>query len=134
LKKIKLDKKKIEKAPDIIWNKFVDFSFDALDGISQLSDIQKSAVLCLLYHSEMCSGGHSGYFDCRSEINPQELVEAMKIIGSPKCAENFQNAIKNGKADDYQKTDELFYEREAEFIGMVEVYLKDNISEFFKIE
>ena len=90
-------------------------------------------MLCLLYHSEMCSGGHSGYFDCCSEINPQELVEAMKVIGSPKCAENFQNAIKDGKKDDYQKTDELFYEMEAEFVDLVKNYVKQNISEFFEI-
>lgn len=133
MKKIKIKQKKIEEDANIIWNKFIEFSYRAIEYNSSLSEIQKTAVLCFWYYSEMCSSGHSGYFDCHSDINPQDLLKAIRAIGATRCEENFKAALQKGNADNYQETDELFYKMESEYLNLLQIYLNENISEFFEI-
>ena len=137
--KIKVEQRQIEGRPDVTWNAFVDFSFDVSSEIKNgtepsITQIQKNGALCLCYHSEMCSGGHSGYFDCYPDINPQEMSEAMKSIGALRIAGNFLDAQKSGATDDYQKTDDIFFDNESDFMDMLKTYLNVNFLAFFEVE
>jgi len=131
--KIKIKRSQIEKEPYIIWNKFGEFSLNILEKNYILNQIQKNAVLCYWYQTEMNSAGHSGYFDVFKDVNKDDLITSMKAIGSKKCAENFLEAIEKGLEDDYIKTDMFFYEKNLEFGHLLEEYVKNNISEFFDI-
>ncbi|MBS3990660.1 MAG: DUF4375 domain-containing protein [Erysipelothrix sp.] len=90
------------------WNKFI---FEVCNReIPSLSITQRSAVLAFWYDAEMNNGGHSGYFDCYSDIHPDDLVDALNAINASAFAENFIEAIKWGIKDDYEKTDNTFYQ------------------------
>ena len=90
------------------WNKFI---FEVCNReILSLSITQRSAVLAFWYDAEMNSGGHCGYFDCYSDIHPDDLVNALDAINASAFAENFIEAIKWGIEDDYEKTDNTFYQ------------------------
>jgi len=134
MKKIEIKQKVIEKDSNIIWNEFIDFACNALDEGENLSEIQNNAVLCFWYHSEMCSGGHSGYFDCYPNVSSQDLLKAMQKIGATKCIENFTTAIQTGESDGYEETDRLFYELESDFLNLLQSYIEKNINEFFEIK
>ena len=71
---------------DTLWNRFIEEIGDRDAGT--LSPIQKKAVLCFWYDAEMQNGGHSGYRDCYSETNPDELEDAILTIGNKDIADN----------------------------------------------
>jgi len=77
---------------------------------SALSGLQKTAVLCFWYDAEVNSGGHSGYFDQYSEINPTETESALRIVGGEAMARNFREAVFGGEADEYVLADAVFGE------------------------
>lgn len=108
---MKMNIKEIDSTPHVLWNKFIEFLSDNIGNESQYTPIQKVAALCFWYHAEMCSGGHSGYFDCYSHVDKDELVNALHIIGASGFAKNFIEAYKYGKKDDYQKTDDWFLQK-----------------------
>lgn len=85
--------------------------------------IEKACALCLSYYNEMCSGGHSGWFDCYPEVDANELIEALKLIGAYVFADNFIDAKMNGINDGYIKTDKRFDE--------IKPSLEDIIDEFY---
>ncbi|MBQ7131108.1 MAG: hypothetical protein IJO29_00915 [Oscillospiraceae bacterium] len=92
---------------DRIWNYFIENICHK--DFSTLTNLQKDAVLCFWYDAEMNSGGHSGYFDCYSDTDTEELACALKRIAGEDFADNFLNALKYGDDDDYEKSDDSFY-------------------------
>lgn len=57
----------------------------------------------------MNSGGHSGYFDCYPDTDPEALACALTRIAGEDFADNFLNAFEYGDDDDYEKSDDAFY-------------------------
>jgi hypothetical protein len=74
-----------------------------------LKQIEKACALCLSYANEMYSGGHSGWFDVYPEVDANELIEALRLIGADAFADNFIEAKNNGENDGYIETDTEFY-------------------------
>jgi hypothetical protein len=134
MQKISLNKNKLKNEPELMWNEFVDWASNAEEALPQLTHIQKNAVLCFWYYSEMSSGGHSGYFDCYPNIEPIELKNAMEAIGVKKLSQNFLNAANNGIDDDYEETDSFFYQFDSEYMTFIENYIKVHSDEFFEIK
>ena len=112
------------------WNKFI--SEICSKELNELSEIQKNAVLCFWYDAEMESGGHSGYFDCYSDVIPEDLINAIKIIGTKEIADNFLDALRNGETDDYEEVDMKYYNFSPDLAFYLEEYVENNNGEIFK--
>ena len=79
----------------------------------------------------MNSSGHSGYFDCRPDTDSKELYNALIIVGAPEIANNYRQALLNGKDDDYIQTDEVFANFESAFSNNLMEYVELNRAEIF---
>ncbi|MCI8538907.1 MAG: DMP19 family protein [Oscillospiraceae bacterium] len=106
------------------WNQFTNDI--CRRDISTLSEPQKNAVLCFWYDTEMNSGGHSGYFDCYPEIDPQELTAALLTAGYQAIADNFQKALTEGEGDDWAETDDAYYSFAPSLFQCLEDYVERN--------
>lgn len=115
---------------DLRWNRFI----DEICGrdTSELNSVQKKAVLCFWYMSEMNSGGHSGYFDCYPDTNPQELFAALVEIGNIDYAENYKKALtEEAEEDEYEATDNAFYDFSPELDQLLMEYVEKNKEHIF---
>lgn len=107
------------------WNRFIDEV--CYKDISELSDIQKKAVLCFWYDAEMGSGGHSGYFDNCPEDDPDEVYEALLEIGNKEIADNYRKALTaEAEEDNYIETDNAFYNFSPELAHLLQEYVENN--------
>lgn len=111
------------------WNYFISDICDK--DLDDLNEIQRKAVLCFWYDAEMGSGGHSGYFDCYPDTDPEELYAAIKEIGNKKIADNYKKALKSGEEDDYIETDTAYYDFDPDFASYIEKYVEDNNDSIF---
>jgi len=85
------------------WNNFID---NVCSGnLSTLSAIQRKAVICFNYDTEMNNGGFSLYTDCYPITNPTELKEALIEISNEEIANNYIKALEEGEKDDFVETD-----------------------------
>lgn len=91
---------------DLRWNQFIDDICQR--EAAALSPLQREAVLCFWYDTEMNSGGHSGYFDCYPDADPEALAAALTHVAGEAFAANYLNAVADGAADDYAQTDHAF--------------------------
>lgn len=107
-----------------IWNKFIEQICP--QKISDLNDIQKNAVLCFYYDREMNIGGHVCYFDNYQKVNNEDLKEALRIVANKKYVNNFEEALNNGKEDNYQKTDSVYKKLNPCLTEYIEEYVLDN--------
>ena len=90
------------------WNRFIeDICFKNLDDLNK---IQRMAVLCFWYDSEMNSGGFSGYKDCYPDTDPEELRNALMQVGTQDIADNYLEASTIGEDDGWEKTDKEYYD------------------------
>lgn len=123
--------RKVNKLPEKEkrWNLFIDDICNR--NINELNNIQKTAVLCFWYDAEMNSGGHSGYFDCYSMIDSEELYKALSEVGSKEIADNYKKALKEGKIDDYEETDYSYYEFNPSLQFFLEEYVEQNKDKIF---
>jgi len=112
------------------WNKFI--GEICSKELNELSEIQKNAVLCFWYDTEMGSGGHSGYFECYPDIRYEELVNAINVIGTKEIADNFLDALENGEEDGYNKTDMKYYDFSPDLNFYLEEYVENNKDAIFK--
>lgn len=111
------------------WNKFIEtICFQPLDT---LSSIQKNAVLCFWYDAEMNSGGHSGYFDCYPDTIPQELIEAINVVGYKAISDNYIKALYEGEEDDWAETDMTYYKFEPSLDKCLMEYVEANKEAIF---
>ena len=113
-----------------LWNKFIDQICSK--DLDDLSTIQKNAVLCFLYDTEMESGGHSGFFSIYEDMNYQDLEKAICVVANKKIADNFKEALVKGKKDDYVKTDEKYYSYSPSLVDYLEEYVEKNKEKIFK--
>lgn len=115
---------------DIRWNRFIQEV--CFREIASLSEIQKIAVLCFWYDTEMNSGGHTGYFDCYPDTIPHELVKAIMTVGYKEIAENYQKALINGENDDWVETDHTYYQFSPSLCDCLEEYVENNKERIFE--
>ena len=109
------------------WNRFI---YEVcMQELSSLSDIQKAAAICFWYDAEMNSGGHSGFFDCHSEINKDDVIYSLQFIGADAFIENFLEAVSIGIDDGYVTTDDIFYKLEPSLSDIVEKYVIEHANE-----
>lgn len=113
-----------------LWNKFIEQI--CTKKIKDLNDIQKNAVFCFYYDSEVNSGGHVCYFDNYRKVKNEELIKALEIVANKKYVKIFKEAVKNGKTDNYQKTDEDFFKQTPYLTEYLEEYVINNKEEIFK--
>lgn len=130
--KITVNKETVEKDKYYLWNRFIE-GLSNEDFGDDLSKIQQIAKRCFWYDAEMNSGGHSGYFDCFTDENFNEVEQALIEIDAAKYSKNFRNAIDAGEEDEYMSTDRRFYEITPELTDIIIKYVLDNINEFFII-
>ena len=109
--------------------KAFDTEFSDLD---ELNEIQKIAVICNRYDSEVNNGGHGLYFDSNEDIDNAELLEALKIVSNSKIAKNFEKAIQLSEEDDTEELDEVFFSFKPSLSDYIEKYVEKNKKEIFK--
>jgi len=131
IKKLFQKPKYVLSEKDLRWNRFID-EICCFKDSNGLNETQKNAELVFRYHAEMCNGGHSCYFECCSDRNPQELTQALITLGFPELAENFQQAILHGNEDDYIKSDNVFGNLENTLITLLREYVELHRDEIFR--
>ena len=114
---------------DQLWNRFIEELSN--QPLSVLSPTQKTAVVAFGYDAEMNSGGHIGYFEWCPDVEPEELMVALKEIGAPYLAENYQRARLTGLREDYQAADCIFYSAEPSLTQLLMDYIEAHKSELF---
>ncbi|MBQ7874382.1 MAG: DUF4375 domain-containing protein [Oscillospiraceae bacterium] len=107
-----------------IWNDFV--SRAAENDVDDLSGFEKTAALVFWYDAEVNNGGHSAYFDCFENVDPEELISALKEIGAGEYADIFSLALLSGEDDDYSEADERFGEKESSLAELLMKYVISN--------
>ncbi len=116
------------------WNRFI---YEVCDKeLDELSGIQKAAVLCFRFDSEMQNGGYSGFFDWCPEIKPKELIAAIKLIGNKEIAKNFKMALAehirdDGEEDGYETVDNAYYDLEPSLSDLLMKFVEDHKEEIF---
>ena len=96
-----------QKERDTCWNHFIETVCSR--SPEELSLVQRVAVLCFWYDAEMNSGGHSGYFDCYPDTDPDELALAITKVSRQEIADNYRKAVSDGEDDGFEATDMAYY-------------------------
>lgn len=111
------------------WNMFIDEVCSM--ELDELSEIQRAEVLCFWYDAEIQSGGHSGHFDCYPEINPEELISAINLVGYKEISDNYQGALDDGDEDGYETVDTSYYNFEPSLCDLLMKFVENNREEIF---
>lgn len=123
------------------WNKFI---YEVCDkDLDELSGIRRAAALCFWYDAELQNGGHSGFFDCQPEIDPEELISAINLIGSKEIADNFRKALDERKRygdddddddedDGYETVDNAYYDFVPSLCDFLMRFVENNKEEIFR--
>ena len=112
------------------WNLFVDEVCEK--EINDFNGIKKDAAICFWYDNEMNNGGDSSFFDWWPEIDKDEVYNTLMKISNKKIADNYMNAVKNGEKDNYEKTDDKFYEFDPSLSDYLMKFVEDNKDKLFK--
>lgn len=132
--------KKEEKPPvPDNWNKFI---YEVCDKEpDELSEIQRAAVLCFRYDSEMQSGGYCAFFDMYPEITFDMLLPAIELIGHEKIADNYRKALAEkglydeddeADGDGYETVDFEYYDIEPSLGDLLMKFVENNKEEIFR--
>ena len=124
-------KKKVEPDMNLPINKFI-FETCDYENRNNLNSKQKIVALCLWYDNEVNSGGHFGFFDIYPDIESNDMIEALSIIGNKKIVDNYKEALKNGKKDDYEKVDNNYYRFNPSLSNLIDKYIEHNKEDLFK--
>ena len=108
---------------DLRWNRFIEEI--CVKETSELSDIQKNAVLCFWYDAEVNNGGHCSYFDCYKNIDKYEVMNAILAVGYKEIADNFEKAIIEGEKDDWSETDNVYYQFSPSLCECLQEYVEN---------
>lgn len=106
------------------WNKFI--KEVCYRDITTLSEVQRVAVLCFWYDAEMNSGGYSGYMDCYPDTDPAELRAVILTVGYKEIADNYDKAVTEGKNDDWNETDMIYYGFSPSLCECLEAFVEKN--------
>jgi len=109
---------------DLRWNKFIENI--CCRDISELSPVQRQAVLCFWYDAEMNNSGHCGYMDCYPETDPDELEKALLEVGYKEIADNYRKAVTDGENDEWNETDTAYYDFSPPLSDCLEQYVESN--------
>lgn len=109
---------------DIRWNRFIEEICGC--DLSVLSPVQKKAVLCFWFDSEMENGGHSGHLENHPETNPDELENAILAIGGKEIADNYRKAITDGEEDDWEEADNAYYDFDPSLCDCLQEFVEKN--------
>ncbi len=114
---------------DLRWNRFIETicNYD----LKELSEIQKTAVLCFWYDAEMNNGGHSGYFELYPDADGTEMSRALIAVGGNEFADNYLEALHNGEADEYVETDARYYGFSPSLCDCLQEYVESNKENIF---
>ena len=114
---------------DTLWNRFIEEICDC--DTETLSSIQKKAVLCFWYDSEMQNGGYSGYLENYPDTDPDELEDAILTVGNKELAGNYRRAITDGQEDDFEETGNAYYDLEPSLCDCLEEFVWENRNVIF---
>ena len=116
---------------DYLWNLFINEVCSK--EYKQLNRIQKIAVLCFRYDSEMNSGGYSGYKDTYPDTKIGELFEAIKTVGNISIANNYKKALESSasRSDNWEQTDKEYYNFSPSLSDYLEKFIEDNSDMIF---
>lgn len=130
--------KKEEKSDYSVWNRFI---YEVCDKeLDELSEIQRAAVLCFRYDSEMQSGGYSGFFDVYPEITSDTLLSAIELIGHKGIADNYRKALAEKRlydeddeadGDGYETVDTEYYDIEPSLGDLLMKFVENNREKIF---
>lgn len=109
------------------WNSFI-YTITTKE-LDSLNEVQRKAVLCFLYDSEVNSGGHNSFFENYSEIDSNELYNALKEISSEEIANNYKKTLKNQNND--EKEDYIFYRFTPSLTDYLQKYVEENKDKIF---
>lgn len=114
---------------DIRWNKFIEEICSR--ELSELSPVQRKAVLCFWYDAKMENGGHNGYMDCYPETDSEELAEAISTIAYQAIADNYRKAVADGEQDEWLETDNAYYDFSPSLCDCLQEYVEANKAVIF---
>jgi len=106
------------------WNRFIEEI--CYRELTELTPIQRDAVMCFWYDAEVNSGGHSGFFDCYPDMDLIALETALRTVSTQEIADNLRNAIAAGQEDDYAAADDLFYAFSPQLADYIEAFVIKN--------
>lgn len=109
------------------WNSFI-YTI-ATKELDSLNEIQRKAVLCFWYDSEVNSGGHNSFFENYTAFDTNELYNALKEISNEEIANNYMNALKNKNND--EKEDYIFYRFNPSLTDYLQKYIEENKDKIF---
>lgn len=122
-----------------VWNKFL---YEVCDKeLDELSEIQRAAVMCFRYDSEMQNGGYCGFFDVYPEITSDMLLPAIELIGNKKIADNYRKALAEkalydeddeADGDGYETVDFEYYDIEPSLSDLLMKFVENNKEEIFR--
>ncbi len=79
----------------------------------------------------MNSGGHSGYFDCYPDTIPQELIEAINVVGYKAISDNYIKALNEGEQAGWGETDMAYYKFDPSLDKCLMEYVEVNKEAIF---
>ncbi len=107
------------------WNRFINEICDK--ELSELTPVQRKAVICYHYMNEMYSGGFGCYFDSDLKAEPDELYNALTEVGNKEYADNFREALlPEAEENEYEDADSAFNDIEPELDKLLEEYVENN--------
>ncbi|MBD5081329.1 MAG: DMP19 family protein [Ruminococcaceae bacterium] len=113
----------------LLWNRFIEEICDR--DVENLSEIQRTAVLCFWYDAEMNSGGYGSYMDCYPDTDPEELEKAILTVGGKELADNYRKAVSEGEDDDWAETDNAYYDFSPSLCDCLQEYVEKNKTAIF---
>lgn len=113
---------------ELLWERFIDEIWTK--DLAELNAVQKNAVLCFGYDSEVQNGGHGQYFDtCAGGEEPDLLAEALLAVGGREMAENYLRALAEGEKDDWAGADETYYAFKPSLADRLADYIENHRDE-----
>lgn len=109
------------------WNHFIQDI--CMRDLSLLSPVQRIAVLCFWYDTEMGSGGYSGYLDNYPDTDPEELAQAIAVVADERIADNCRTAAASGHLDGYVATDMAYYAFSPSLYAYLTAYVEAHWNE-----
>ena len=125
---LKSDRKHQNKTTDKIED-LIDKSEFNYEPIKDFPQVQKNITLSIWYDAEINSGGHESYFSCCNDIPHKELEKALLEVSSKEIVNNFKEACEIGKIDDYENTDNKYYEFSPSLADYIDSYIEKHKEE-----
>lgn len=109
----RLQRDEVDAMPYLLWNAFIGVIV-AEDAISD--PIQRPAHLVFIYEGDVQNGGHHQYFENGHEIDSEETITSLRLMGADSYSTILQDATRLWLSEDRSRasTVEDFVERALE--------------------